>query len=152
MYPNTSVIVDIWSSEAPKLVFNHEKSEITLQIKAKVTTEPTNSTMLLYLQADLKANLLPYIVNNNKVAGNATIEELDLQVLDSKVGEISPFEIWVLLDVIKPKLQDAINGRLSKGVLIPTTEGIHLVDPKIKMLDRAIQIETDVKYKDYEID
>lgn len=143
--------MNVWSSDTPKLTFGRDKSEIVVQLQATVYAEPkSNATFCISLQVDLTAKFLPFI-KYNKVAGNATIENMALKVLRSEIGEISEFELWVMVDLVQPKLQDAINARLSKGVPIPTTEGVQLVEPHIRMFDRAIQIETDVKYKDYDI-
>uniref|UniRef100_A0A915JN68 Uncharacterized protein n=1 Tax=Romanomermis culicivorax TaxID=13658 RepID=A0A915JN68_ROMCU len=146
-YPYKWVALEISTIEPPSLVFEQDKSLFAVQLKADMYIEPASKpeNLIMTFLIEINATILPFFKSNNLTC-NVTVDHLDLQVNYTTVGEISPLEIYFVVEYGRPALQDMINQRLAPGLRIPTYENIELLHPRVVQLDRAWKIETDFEY------
>jgi len=103
----------------------------------------------IVLSGDLSVNVTNEANDNIKLTGNLLIDQFDVKINKSNVGFISPLEINILVAFAKPFLQKRINGYLSTGVIIPSPKDAKIINGQVVLMERALQIDADVKYKNF---
>uniref|UniRef100_G3P9B1 Bactericidal permeability-increasing protein n=1 Tax=Gasterosteus aculeatus TaxID=69293 RepID=G3P9B1_GASAC len=147
-FPGLMVKLLVKTSETPVVTF--EPNNTTVQATGTVTAyaiQP-NATLsplfVLNLESSASARLF---VNVMRVAGNVTLNKMDLTLGTSYVGEFkvtalnSVFQM-VLKSVVVPQL----NVQLAKGYPLPTIGKMTLVNTKLQVLKGYMLIGTDVQF------
>lgn len=149
LYPNQSVSMYVEAAERPNCTIQPWKANTNATVLTKIFIEnETESIPLMTLMMTFDGDV-SFRVEEHTIVGNMTVEKLKLKILESQIGIISQFELDLMVMMTEPFLSKLANQKLQQGLPIPVFEGVDFVKPKISLLDRAVLIETDIKYKNY---
>lgn len=149
LYPDQFVSMNVAATERPNCTIRPWKANMNASILTDIFIKnETESIPLLKLMMMFDGDV-SIRVEEQKVIGNMTVEKLKLKILETSIGPVSQFELDLMVMLAEPFISKLANQYLQQGIQIPVLEGVQFVKPKISLIDRAVMIETDVKYKHY---
>lgn len=95
-------------------------------------------------------NLIAHLcvsVENMSLVGHVNVTHLSVTVLESRLDffTVMMFEVG-LSSIMARAIEKSVNERFRTGIPIPVTKGVDLVNPKITLLERTVQVESDLLY------
>ncbi|KAK6042155.1 LBP / BPI / CETP family protein [Cooperia oncophora] len=96
-YPNREVEVAFTARKAPLIVFVENRARFRLHGRMNMFVRPANETqvkeMIIRSDTTMTANIVMWI-NGSRILGNATIENLDFKLLETKTNFTSVIFEW----------------------------------------------------------
>jgi hypothetical protein len=115
---------------------------LELRVKLPNQTEETVIFTDIFIEPNLSVK-----IENMSLVGHAEIGAFQIKVLESRLGpEYKEMLEETLPTIAKPVLENLINKKLATGLQIPLTKGVEFMNPQIRLLERTVQVETDVHY------
>ncbi|CAD5227765.1 unnamed protein product [Bursaphelenchus xylophilus] len=144
-YPNREVEVKFSAKKAPILVFVENRARFRLHGRMNMYVRPSNSSQVKVqvIQSDttLTANVNLWI-DKMRIVGNASIENLDFKLIDSKVADVDQAVFGDLGLFGAEFLEKLLTEILQMGLVMPTMRGVVLKSPKLSIHERYIQVQT----------
>lgn len=138
------------TSKAPVLTIKNGSASVSGKGSANLfvtipgETRPRTDSIALILMgigADFQIS-----IKNSDLVGHVEIGEFDVRITDSILDKAKQDELEKALQSLKPFIEENINALLEAGIPLPIIDGIDLVNPQIRLLEKTLQVESDVKY------
>uniref|UniRef100_A0AC35U5Y6 BPI2 domain-containing protein n=1 Tax=Rhabditophanes sp. KR3021 TaxID=114890 RepID=A0AC35U5Y6_9BILA len=144
-YPNREVEIKFSAKKAPILVFVENRARFRLHGRMNMYVRPNKKeplkTMIIRSDTTMTANVFLRI-SGTKVTGNATIENLDFKLIESKVNNVDQSAFADLGLFGAEFLEKLLSEILEMGMLMPTMKGVVLKSPKLTIHERYIKVQT----------
>jgi len=152
-YPGKYAQVELLTTSAPSSVVKATGARLSASVRANLYVEPKSDQNLLVVfdssfVGDVKVKAIS-THNETRLTGDLLIDQFDVRVNRSNVGYISELEIEIAVTLARPFLQKLANEYLNQGVVVPTIPDVELLNPQVTLMERAVQVDADVRYKNY---
>ncbi|KAI6223043.1 hypothetical protein M3Y99_01468400 [Aphelenchoides fujianensis] len=154
-FPHREVEVKFTAKKAPVLVFVENRARFRLHGKMNMYVRPSNSTQtkveVIRAETTMTANVKLWI-DKNRIIGNATIENLDFKLIESKVDDVDQAVFGDLGLFGAEFLEKLLTEILQMGLMMPTMKGVVLKSPKLSIHERYIRVQTYFKLDEHYAD
>ncbi|KAK0398396.1 hypothetical protein QR680_002574 [Steinernema hermaphroditum] len=144
-FPNREVEVRFTAKKAPILVFIENRARFRLHGKTNMFVRPQNSSQVklqvLKSETTMTANVRLWI-NGTRIVGNATIENLDFKLLETRIRDVDQSVFGDLGLFGAEFLEQLLTEILQMGLVMPTMKGVILKSPKLSIHERYIRVQT----------
>ncbi|KAK6751313.1 hypothetical protein RB195_002977 [Necator americanus] len=144
-YPNRQVEVVFTARKAPLIVFVENRARFRLHGRMNMFVRPNNAQqvkeMIIRSDTTLTANVNMWI-NNTKVVGNATIENLDFKLLETKINDVDQASFGDLGLFGAEFLEKLLTEILQLGITMPSMQGVQLKSPRLSFHERYLRVQT----------
>ncbi|KAI6180960.1 hypothetical protein M3Y98_00777600 [Aphelenchoides besseyi] len=151
-YPHREVEVKFTAKKAPVLVFVENRARFRLHGRMNMFVRPSNSSQVkvqvIKAETTMTANVKLWI-DRNKIVGNATIENLDFKLVESKVDDVDQSVFGDLGLFGAEFLEKLLTEILQMGLQMPTMKGVVLKSPKLSIHERYIRVQTYFKLDEH---
>ncbi|CEF70819.1 Lipid-binding serum glycoprotein, C-terminal domain and Lipid-binding serum glycoprotein, N-terminal domain and Bactericidal permeability-increasing protein, alpha/beta domain-containing protein [Strongyloides ratti] len=151
-YPGREIEIKFTARKAPILVFVSNRARFRLHGRMNMYLRPNNTTQMktLIIRSDttMTANVYLQIIKS-KITGNATIENLDFKLIESKISNVDQSVFQDLGLFGAEFVEKLISEILEMGMLMPTMKGIVLKSPKLSIHDRYVKVQTYFKLDEH---
>ncbi|CAJ0579954.1 unnamed protein product, partial [Mesorhabditis spiculigera] len=145
-FPHREVEILFTARKSPLIVFVESRARFRLHgninmfVRAgKNATQPKQS--VLRADTTMTSNVLLWIAHG-KVVGNATIENLDFKLLESKINDVDQ-GVFADLGLFGAEfLEQLLTEILAIGIKLPTMDGILIKSPRLSFHERYMKVET----------
>lgn len=155
-YPNKDTQVELLTTSPPSGIVSPQHARLSATVRANLFVEPKNpQNLLIVFDIVFAGELTVKVVNEGEVeggprlTGDLIIDQFNVHVNKSNVGYISPLEIDLVVTFARPFLQKLANSYLNAGIVVPTIPDVKLLNAQVTLMDRAVQVDADVIYKNY---
>lgn len=132
-YPNRQVEIRFVARKAPVMVFVENRARFRLHGRIGMFVRPQNSTQvkLEVIRSDttMTANVNLWI-QKQYIIGNATIENLDFKLIDSRIEDVDQAVFSDLGLFGAEFLEKLLTEILQMGLIMPTMKGVVLKSPR----------------------
>uniref|UniRef100_A0AC34FC35 Lipid-binding serum glycoprotein N-terminal domain-containing protein n=1 Tax=Panagrolaimus sp. ES5 TaxID=591445 RepID=A0AC34FC35_9BILA len=151
-YPDKKVTIQVSTSRAPSLILSEKEdgtATINFEADAQLATDSGDDIGKLHVSAEFEVQLK---YEDGKLKGHGEISKLNLTDPDESLG-LTQDALDSLSNLGKDMIAKQANNFLEKGIPfeIPSGSGglpVEFQDPKVKILDHAIHLESDFKISD----
>uniref|UniRef100_A0A1I7XUD8 BPI2 domain-containing protein n=1 Tax=Heterorhabditis bacteriophora TaxID=37862 RepID=A0A1I7XUD8_HETBA len=144
-YPDREVEVAFSARKSPLIVFVENRARFRMHGKMDMFVRPANETqvkeMIIRADTTVTANIVMWI-SNTQIIGNATIENLDFKLLETKIDDVDQSSFKDLGLFGAEFLEKLLTEILLLGINMPTMQGILLKNPKLSFHERYLKVET----------
>ncbi|CAD6193537.1 unnamed protein product [Caenorhabditis auriculariae] len=144
-YPDRQVEVVFTARKAPLIVFIENRARFRLHGRMNMFVRPGNATqvkqMVIRSDTTMTANVNLWI-NNTLIVGNATIENLDFKLLETKIEDVDQASFGDLGLFGAEFLEKLLTEILQMGIAMPTMQGVILKSPKLSFHERFMRVQT----------
>lgn len=144
-YPDRQVEIAFAARKAPLIVFIENRARFRLHGRMDMFVRPSNSTqvkqMVIRSDTTMTANVNLWI-NGTSIIGNATIENLDFKLLETKINDVDQDSFADLGLFGAEFLEKLLSEILQMGIAMPTMQGIIMKSPKLTFHDRYLRVQT----------
>jgi len=149
----TAADAHLMTTSPPSIKINGNNSaslaiNVTVDLFVKIPASgkvPETKQTIALLEVGLTTDL-EIKVQDMRITGRVHLSPLQLHVLKSDLGFLPPALETALPALVTPIMEHLINTHFAAGVPIPVTKGIKLINPQIRLLERVVQLESDVAY------
>ncbi|MFH4978680.1 hypothetical protein AB6A40_005389 [Gnathostoma spinigerum] len=142
-YPDREVEVRFAARKSPVLVFIENRARFRIHGTMNFFVRPSNlsqvKTMIIRSETTMTANIRLWI-NDSRVVGNASVENLDFKLRESRVRDVDQASFADLGLFGAEFLEQLLTEILQIGILIPTMEGVQLRSPTLTLHDRYLKV------------
>ncbi|EGT57813.1 hypothetical protein CAEBREN_16721 [Caenorhabditis brenneri] len=144
-FPDRQVEIEFFAKKAPLIVFIDNRSRFRLHGGLNMYVRPSKPAQVKQqiLKADttMTANVNLWI-NGSVIVGNATIENLDFKLLETKINDVDQDSFSDLGLFGAEFLEKLLTEILQMGIALPTMQGVILKSPKLSFHDRYLKVST----------
>ncbi|CAJ0602814.1 unnamed protein product [Cylicocyclus nassatus] len=144
-YPNRQVEVVFTARKAPLIVFVENRARFRLHGRMNMFVRPNNAKqtkdMIIRSDTTMTANVLMWI-NGTRIVGNATIENLDFKLLETKINDVDQASFGDLGLFGAEFLEKLLTEILQLGITMPTMLGVQLKSPRLTFHERYLRVQT----------
>uniref|UniRef100_A0A0N4ZHG2 BPI2 domain-containing protein n=1 Tax=Parastrongyloides trichosuri TaxID=131310 RepID=A0A0N4ZHG2_PARTI len=144
-YPDREVEIKFAARKAPILVFVANRARFRLHGRMNMYVRPKNNTQMktLIIRSDTTMTANVYLqILNSKITGNATVENLDFKLIESKVQNVDQSVFGDLGLFGAEFIEKLITEILEMGMVMPSMKGVVLKSPKLSIHERYIKVQT----------
>ncbi|VDM65425.1 unnamed protein product [Strongylus vulgaris] len=132
-YPNRQVEVVFTARKAPLIVFVENRARFRLHGRMNMFVRPSNRNqtkeMIIRSDTTMTANVIMWI-NGSRIVGNATIENLDFKLLETKISDVDQASFGDLGLFGAEFLEKLLTEILQLGITMPSMLGVQLKSPR----------------------
>ncbi|XGW28432.1 hypothetical protein V3C99_008307 [Haemonchus contortus] len=151
-YPDRQVEVAFTARKAPLIVFVENRARFRLHGKMNMFVRPNNATqvkeMVIRSDTTMTANVIMWI-NSTRIVGNATIENLDFKLLETKINDVDQASFGDLGLFGAEFLEKLLTEILQIGIVMPTMQGVQIKSPRLTFHERYLRVMTYFKLDEY---
>ncbi|VDO73261.1 unnamed protein product [Haemonchus placei] len=96
----------------------------------------------------MTANVIMWI-NSTRIVGNATIENLDFKLLETKINDVDQASFGDLGLFGAEFLEKLLTEILQIGIVMPTMQGVQIKSPRLTFHERYLRVMTYFKLDEY---
>uniref|UniRef100_A0A914Y8M6 Lipid-binding serum glycoprotein C-terminal domain-containing protein n=1 Tax=Panagrolaimus superbus TaxID=310955 RepID=A0A914Y8M6_9BILA len=151
-YPDKKVTIEVSTSRAPSLILSEEEdgtATINFEADARLATDSGDDIGTVHVSAEFEVQIK---YEDGNLKGHGEITKLNLTDPEESLG-LTQDALDSLSSLGKDMIAKQANNFLEKGIPfeIPSGSGglpVEFQDPKVKILDHAIHLESDFKISD----
>ncbi|WKY08098.1 hypothetical protein Q1695_007526 [Nippostrongylus brasiliensis] len=151
-YPDREVEVVFTARKAPLIVFVENRARFRLHGRMNMFVRPRNATqvkeMIIRSDTTMTANVRMWL-NSSRIVGNATIENLDFKLLETKIEDVDQASFGDLGLFGAEFLEKLLTEILQLGIVMPSMQGVYLKSPRLTFHDRYLRVQTYFKLDEY---
>ncbi|CAJ0937023.1 unnamed protein product, partial [Mesorhabditis belari] len=144
-FPHRQVEILFTARKAPLIVFVEKRARFRLHGAINMYVRPSNATQQkqLVLRADTTMTSNVHLwISTGKVIGNATIDNLDFKLIESKIQDVDQ-GVFADLGLFGAEfLEQLLTEILQIGIKLPTMDGIFIKSPRLSFHERYLKVET----------
>ncbi|KAL6737225.1 hypothetical protein Aduo_010887 [Ancylostoma duodenale] len=144
-YPNRQVEVVFTARKAPLIVFVENRARFRLHGRMNMFVRPNNpqqvKEMIIRSDTTMTANVNMWI-NGTRIVGNATIENLDFKLLETKINDVDQASFGDLGLFGAEFLEKLLTEILQLGITMPSMQGVQLKSPRLSFHERYLRVQT----------
>ncbi|RCN40864.1 LBP / BPI / CETP family protein [Ancylostoma caninum] len=144
-YPNRQVEVVFTARKAPLIVFVENRARFRLHGRMNMFVRPNNpqqvKEMIIRSDTTMTANVNMWI-NGTRIVGNATIENLDFKLLETKINDVDQASFGDLGLFGAEFLEKLLTEILQLGITMPSMQGVQLKSPRLSFHERYLRVVT----------
>ncbi|VDL75619.1 unnamed protein product [Nippostrongylus brasiliensis] len=133
-YPDREVEVVFTARKAPLIVFVENRARFRLHGRMNMFVRPRNATqvkeMIIRSDTTMTANVRMWL-NSSRIVGNATIENLDFKLLETKIEDVDQASFGDLGLFGAEFLEKLLTEILQLGIVMPSMQGVYLKSPRL---------------------
>ncbi|KAE9413065.1 hypothetical protein Angca_002851 [Angiostrongylus cantonensis] len=146
-YPDREVEIVFTARKAPLIVFIEDRARFRLHGRMNMYVRPNNETqvkeMIIRSDTTMTANVNMWL-NGTRIIGNATIENLDFRLLETKasIKDVDQASFGDLGLFGAEFLEKLLTEILQLGITMPTMLGVQLKSPRLTFHERYLRVQT----------
>ncbi|VDM60421.1 unnamed protein product [Angiostrongylus costaricensis] len=144
-YPDREVEIVFTARRAPLIVFIENRARFRLHGRMNMYVRPSNETqvkeMIIRSDTTMTANVNMWL-NGTRIIGNATIENLDFRLLETKIKDVDQASFGDLGLFGAEFLEKLLTEILQLGITMPTMLGVQLKSPRLTFHERYLRVQT----------
>uniref|UniRef100_A0A0N5B3Q1 BPI2 domain-containing protein n=1 Tax=Strongyloides papillosus TaxID=174720 RepID=A0A0N5B3Q1_STREA len=151
-FPDREVEIKFAARKAPILVFVTNRARFRLHGRMNMYVRPKNSTQMktLIIRSDTIMTANVYLqIKNSKIVGNATVENLDFKLIESKISNVDQSVFQDLGLFGAEFIEKLITEILEMGMIMPSMKGVILKSPKLSIHERYVKVQTYFKLDEH---
>ncbi|VDN04987.1 unnamed protein product [Thelazia callipaeda] len=144
-YPDREIEIHFLTKKSPLLVFVENRARFRLHGSINMYVRPRNASQikLMIIRADTRmTSNINLWLNQTRIVGNASIENLDFKLLETRVQDVDQATFGDLGLFGAGFLEQLLGDILQVGILMPTMKGIVLRNPRLSLHDRFLKVQT----------
>ncbi|XP_052716626.1 lipopolysaccharide-binding protein-like [Crassostrea angulata] len=148
MFPNSQVMMNLRSSTMPNMtsVYGKTRVDADADIKFYATNGKGKFDYFLTLSANISTTI-SITVNNEKVFARVLKLPINVNVKDSKIGQLSGFMLdFIVKNIITTFMEPKLNNLGRNGFPLPIIGSVHFANTELHVQQNSLLIATDVKY------
>ncbi|XP_041112770.1 bactericidal permeability-increasing protein-like [Polyodon spathula] len=147
-YPDMLMLVDLFSSQQPLITFQPDNVTAQAFGSAKVYVILPNATLVPVFVLDICVSFSAKLfMSGLKLTGSMTLNNVSLNLASSELG---PFQTKSMENVIRAGIHlvvlPKVNAKLKRGIPLPATPKVSLVNPVLKVNQGFVMLATDISY------
>ncbi|VDO62208.1 unnamed protein product [Heligmosomoides polygyrus] len=151
-YPDREVEVVFTARKAPLIVFVENRARFRLHGRMNMFVRPRNTTqvkeMVIRSDTTMTANIRMWI-NGSRIVGNASIENLDFKLLETKINDVDQASFGDLGLFGAEFLEKLLTEILQIGIVMPSMQGVFLKSPRLTFHERYLRVDTYFKLDEH---
>ncbi|CAI4224417.1 unnamed protein product [Auanema sp. JU1783] len=144
-FPDREVEVVFTARKSPLIVFVENRARFRLHGRMNLFVRPKNKSqvkeLIIRSDATMTANVYMWLTDS-RIVGNATIENLDFKLLESKLEDVDQASFGDLGLFGAEFLEKLLTEILQLGIKMPSMQGVVLKSPKLSFHDRYLKVQT----------
>ncbi|GMS94973.1 hypothetical protein PENTCL1PPCAC_17148, partial [Pristionchus entomophagus] len=144
-YPDRIVEIRFTARRSPLIVFVEDRARFRLHGRMNMFLRPKQRggqpELIIRADTTMTSNVKLWL-NDSHVVGNATIENLDFRLLESRVNDVDQSVFGDLGLFGAEFLEQLLTEILQLGIALPAMKGVVLKSPKITLHERFLKVST----------
>ena len=149
-FPNMGVEIALKATKPPIVHLTPKGGELSAFGTIDMNVILPNNTVVTAFTLGINTELAIFaqIQSNGRITGNLTLVSSNFTLDSSNIGKFDATTMKIALDfALKAFIIPVLNKQVSKGLVIPTIDGINFVNPKLMFGDNYGLVATDINYK-----
>ena len=149
-FPNMGVEIALKATKPPTVHLTPKGGELSAFGSIDMNVILPNNTVVTAFTLGISTELAIFaqIQSTGRITANATLVSSDIKLDSSNIGKFDATTIKVVLEIaLKSFVIPALNKHASKGLVIPTVDGISFVNPELMFGENYGLVATDINYK-----